>query len=185
MYLHRRQNLICTNFDFALRFWLFFSLFMGYGTLYSQSSNTGVSDSTKPYFTGGDNGFYKYLEDRLMAQGVIKPFVEPVGEIVSFEFIVLENGMVDSLKITQCFNLDLCTSLRMILTNLGDFRPAYSNGVPIPTKMVYLIEVSLGRESYQVRPVTPQEYQVGSTSKSFKVAIALVALVAMLIAIIK
>lgn len=164
-------------------------LLLGYGTLYAQRSNrqesNAYADSSKPSFIGGDEGFYKYLEDRLSSLGIGRPRIDAIGENVVFEFFVLPSGAIDSIKMIQCFNLDLCNRLRQILETAPKFRPAYKDTFPISTKMVYALEILWSRESFQVRPINAVPLPAEEVSKPIKVAIAVLALVGLLIAIVK
>lgn len=156
---------------------LFCILFMYAGKLISQ-------DSTEPWFPGDDPGFYRYLEDRLMAMGSQRPAIDRTGESVIFEFYVTDSGYIDSIEIGQCFNFQLCYSLRQILYTMPRVNARVENGKTVNDRRVYVLDIRHFRDGYSIEP---SHYipTTGSLPSSFKWGLAVVAAVAMLIVIFK
>lgn len=143
-----------------------------------------AQDTTEPWFPGGDPGFYRYLEDRLQSLGIQRPTIERNGESVVFEFVVTDSGIIDSVKIQQCFNFQLCFQLRQILQTLPRANATVKDGKTIEERRVYVLDIRRYRDGYQIEPSLYVPYQ-GTVSSKLKWAIVLVAVIAMSIVIIK
>jgi hypothetical protein len=143
-----------------------------------------AQDTTQPWFSGGDPGFYRYLEDRFQSLGIQKPNIEKTGESVVFEFVVTDSGYVDSIKIQQCFNFQLCYQLRQILMSLPRGNASVIAGKTVEERRVYVLDIKRYRDGYQIEPSFFVPYQ-GTVSYKLKWAIVLVAVIAMLIVVVK
>ncbi len=143
-------------------------------------------DTSEPWFPGGDPGFYHYLEDRLQSLGSQRPGIEQQGESVVFEFYVTDSGYVDSVRIGQCFNFQLCFQLRQILHTMPKLKPRLKNGNPIAERRVYVLDFKRYREGYYVEPSPYVPYNTATPApQKLKWGIAVVAVVALLIVIFK
>jgi hypothetical protein len=160
-----------------LRCFLIFAAFF-------QINQSLAQDTTEPWFPGGDPGFYRYLEDRLQALGSQKPAVDRNGESVLFEFYVTDSGYVDSVKVQQCFNFQLCFQLRQILSTMPRVNATVKDGVSVAERRVYVLDFKRYREGYLIEPSVYVPYQ-GTVSSRLKWIIVLVAVIAMSIVIIK
>lgn len=138
----------------------------------------------KEWFPGGDEGFYRYLEDRLQAAGVNRPYTGRNGEAVIFEFTVTDSGKVDSVRIGTCFNVNLCIQLRLILNTMPAVQPKMTDGRPVASLRMYHVLIRSSAEGYRVEPAPVYQYS-GSTSSRFKWGVVVVAIVALLIVVVK
>lgn len=155
---------------------------MSFGLLFS--GIICAQDTTQPWFPGDDQGFYRYLEDRLMALGSMQPAVDRNGESVVFEFYVSDSGFIDSVEIDQCFNFQLCYQLRQVLNNMPRANATVINGKTISERRVYALVIKRYRDGFLIEPV--EFYATnGSLPTKLKWGIAIVAVVSMLILIVK
>lgn len=136
------------------------------------------------WFPGGDDAFYRYLEDRLQASASSRPYTLRNGENVIFEFVVTDSGYVDSVKLGTCFNVNLCIQLRLILNTMPRVNAKMVEGKPVPMRRIYNVIVRSSAEGYRVEPA-PQQYYSRPSSSQFKWGLALLAVVIMLIAVVK
>lgn len=136
------------------------------------------------WFPGGDEAFYRYLEDRLQASASSRPYTLQNGENVIFEFVVTDSGYVDSIKLGTCFNVNLCIQLRLILNTMPRVNAQKVEGKPVPMRRVYHVIIRSSAEGYRVEPA-PQHYYSRPSSSQFKWGLALLAVVIMLIAVVK
>lgn len=141
----------------------------------------GFSQS-KPWFDGGDEAFYRYLEDRLQSTGINRPAVDRNGENVLFEFWVTDSGYVDSVKIGTCFNIMLCQQLRLILNTMPRVNATMADGKPVPSRRLYSVIIRLTTEGYRVEPLPPPGH-TGQTSQRFKWGVVIAAVVALLVVV--
>jgi hypothetical protein len=137
------------------------------------------------WFPGGDEGFYRYLADRLMAMESASPQVSNVGSAVIFEFYVTDSGYVDSVKIGQCFNTQLCYSLRMILNTMPRVKAEIVNDKPKSTRRLYAVSIKRFDDGYQVEPSPFSDAPAVALPSKLKWGIAVVAVIAFLIIAIK
>ncbi|MCC7297406.1 MAG: hypothetical protein IT244_03660 [Bacteroidia bacterium] len=158
------------------------SIFLSFGLLFS--GIICAQDTTEPWFPGDDQGFYRYLEDRLRAMGSMQPAVDRNGENVVFEFYVTDSGFIDSVEIGQCFNFQLCYQLRQVLNNMPRANATVMNGKTISERRVYSLVVKRFRDGYLIEPVL-YSTAYGSLPTKLKWGIAIVAVVSMLILIVK
>ncbi|MBS3915948.1 MAG: hypothetical protein KG003_15735 [Bacteroidetes bacterium] len=160
-----------------LRKSVFILLFFIQAKAYSQ-------DTTEPWFPGGDPGFYRYLEDRLMTLGSQKPALDRTGEAVIIEFWITDSGYFDSVKIGQCFNFQLCFQLRQILNTMPRANATVVDGKTVAERRVYALDVRRFRDGYTIEPsfYVPT---TGSAPSKFKWGIAIIAVVAIFVVIFK
>ena len=146
--------------------------------------NLKSQDTTEPWFPGGDPGFYRYLEDRMQALGSQQPSIDKNGESVVFEFYVTDSGFVDSVRIQQCFNFQLCYQLRQVLNTMPRCNASVLEGSVVSERRVYVLDIRRMRDGYIIEPSVYIPYY-GSFSNKMKWAIVLVAVVATMVLIIK
>lgn len=142
-------------------------------------------DSTDTWFPGGDIGFYKYLEDRLMATGFSRPQIDQNGETVYFEMSISDSGYVDSVRLSTCFNYNLCSQLRQILMTLPRLNPEFSNGNTIPSHRVYSLDIKQYGNGYVVDPAIVTPYHAGYSSATLRWTAIVIAVVGAFIIIFK
>lgn len=162
-----------------MRFYLLWSLFFLPSMIRGQ-------DTSQPWFEGGDEGFYEYLSSRFMALGHDKPFVNRNGEPVVFDFTVSDSGRVDSVHITQCFQSSICIQLRLILNTMPRVNADVVNGKTVAHRRVYSLILRNYIDGYRFEEnnINPSP-QGGSTSSQFKWIVALTAIIAMIIVVVK
>lgn len=143
-----------------------------------------AQDSTQPWYPGGDMGFYRYLEDRLQSLGIQSPVIDRNGESVVFEFYITDSGYVDSVRVQQCFNFELCYNIRQILNTMPRVNAEVENGKTVYSRRVYALDVKRFRDGYQIEP-SIYVPATGNLSSRFKWGIVIVAVVAMFVVIFK
>lgn len=151
----------------------------------SVSLSTKAQDTTRPWFPGGDDGFYRYLEDRFFALLIERPEIGPNGETVLFEFYITDSGNVDSIKVQQCFNFQLCYYLRQILATMPKVNAPVFNGKLQPERRVYYLSFRRFGDGYVINPAPGTPYTEGTPTSKMKWLIAVAAVVAMLIVIFR
>lgn len=147
--------------------------------------NAKAQDTSDAWFPGGDQGFYRYLEDRMYALGSARPDIGKNGESVIFEFYVTDSGWVDSIKIQQCFNFQLCFQLRQILQTMPRVNAASKEGKTISERHVFVLNFRLFRDGYLIEPIPQTIPYQGTVSSRMKWLIVIAATIAMLIVVFK
>lgn len=148
---------------------------------------TGLSfaqDSTQAWYPGDDAAFYRYLEDRLWGMGAMRAEIGKNGETVLFEIHISDSGYVDSVRIQQCFNYQLCYNLRQILYSMPRANAEVRDGKTVDQRRVYSLIIRLFRDGYQIEP-TPFNYTAPAAPLKLKWGIALAAIIVMLIFVVK
>ncbi|MBL7812663.1 MAG: hypothetical protein JNL57_10610 [Bacteroidetes bacterium] len=134
------------------------------------------------WFPGGDDGFYRYLSDRLDALGSARPELQRNGESVAFRFWLTDSGVVDSVQVGLCFNAQLCYQLRLILNTMPQCKPRWVNGKPTASWSHYQLDIVPALDGFVVQPSRMAQPATALPSK-LKWGIAVIATVAMLIAV--
>lgn len=152
------------------------------------ASISSAQDTSKPWFPDDDDGFFDYLAVRFAALGHDKPSVPRNGEPVIFTFIVTDSGEVDSVRMLQCFQSNLCLQLRLILYSMPRVNAAVVNGKTVPERRTYsvLIKPALGF-GYVVEnnPNTSTGYYSKPPNKGLTLIVVVLAVVALLVVVVK
>ena len=117
------------------------------------ASSLKAQDTSQEWFSGGDEGFYQYLSQKLFAYGHDRVTIGNLnGDLVTFEFTVSDSGYVGDVKVYQCTNINLCYQIRSILNTMGKVNPTIDSGKAIYSNRIYHMAVKRYFDGYQCQP---------------------------------
>lgn len=137
------------------------------------------------WFSGGDESFYRYIEDRLsfFRQGPISR--DPInGETISFEIFLDDSGYADSTHLGPCFNAELANNMRLILATLPRLNNGVNLGCPKAARRIYLVTVKQTAYGIEVDPATQYSGNYPASQK-FKWGIVILAVVGLCLVVFK
>jgi hypothetical protein len=139
------------------------------------------------WFPGGEESFYRYIEDRLTSNQLGRISRDPVnGESVSFEIFLNDSGYADSTHLGPCFNPELANNMRLILATLPRLNKGVNRGCPVGARRVFFVTIKKTDYGIQVdpAPLHANSYSYPSTHK-FKWGIVVLAVVSICMVLFK